>query len=439
MKHNISVRMMASAVSKTLMTCFFGKVGWVLALILTVALPDAVAERYIGMVLDEAGKPVPFASVYVKDNPYIGTATDYDGLYAIEITEKADLLDDLVFSFIGYRTVEVPIAEMYPDSLYNVMLIEQPIMLDAAEVTAKISRKESKKIKKNALDKFIQQLEHDFPSRTTAYSVVSSYQGAQDSVQLISHEIIGTITEYPLQRKKGGDSVAVEAKSVKEYTAEQLETGYEKFNEMAAEQHNKNAEKHNKRKKNKNTPMPTYTKRDLDDQTMKMHRFLWGGYTGNFLEMLNSKKISMWDYTLIGDQNVLTYTDRKNYLGIVKTNLQIHFYIDPVTYSIEKIAQSLEAEVHIPFGYKLSREQLDLINTIQVGIDTLDSYRARHAYADVKRNVFFREVDGNRVVREKNLDVQTTVIGTKKQKLNYSAKAKVVITGKPVVTKKENE
>lgn len=30
----------------------------------------SVAERYEGYVLDEAGQPVPFATVYLQDNPY---------------------------------------------------------------------------------------------------------------------------------------------------------------------------------------------------------------------------------------------------------------------------------------------------------------------------------------------------------------------------------
>lgn len=404
-------------------------------LFLSVFAADSFADRYIGTVVDETGQPVPFASVYVKNNPYTGTATGYDGEYSVEISGEDDLSDNLVFSFIGYGTVETPIASMYPDSLYQIVLVEQPIMLDAAEVYARISKKESKKIKRNVLDKFLQRLEADFPPRTTEYSVISSYQGAQDDVQLIHHEIIGTITEYPFERGKGGDSIAVYAESIKEFTAGQLEEGYDKFNDLAAEQHNKNARKHNRRKKNKTTPMPTYTKRDLDEQAMKMHQFLWGGYTGNVTEFINTEKLSMWDYTVMGNRNVLIYTDRRNWLGIVKINLQIYFYIDPVTYSIETIAQSLEGELHIPFGYKLSEEELDLINTIQVGVDTLDRYRARHAYADVKRNVFFHVVNGNRVVREKNLDVQTSILDNKKHALNYSAKAKVLINGKPVVTK----
>ena len=138
---------------------------------------------------------------------------------------------------------------------------------------------------------------------------------------------------------------------------------------------------------------------------------------------------------MIGDDAVLTYTEKENYMGIVKGELQFHFYIDPVTYQIKKIAQSLYGELHIPFGYKLKDDELEFINTLQFGHDTLDRYRVRHAYIEVFRNVFFRRTDGNVVVREKNLEVQGDLVDNKKKKLSYNAEAKVIVSGKPIISK----
>ena len=62
--------------------------------------------------------------------------------------------------------------------------------------------------------------------------------------------------------------------------------------------------------------------------------------------------------------------------------------------------------MHIPFGYKLKDDELEFINALQFGHDTLDRYRVRHAYVDVLRNVFFRRTsEGDVVVREKNLEL----------------------------------
>ena len=129
--------------------------------------------------------------------------------------------------------------------------------------------------------------------------------------------------------------------------------------------------------------------------------------------------------------------EKENYMGIVKGELQLHFYIDPVTFQINKIAQSLSGELHIPFGYKLKDDELEFINALQFGHDTLDRYRVRHAYVDVLRNVLFRRTpDGNVVVREKNLEVCGDLIDTKKKKLTYSAEAKAIVSGAPKVIKK---
>lgn len=399
-------------------------------------LPLSVqAETYHGIVADEMGHPMSYVSIYLRNTPHVGTISNDSGAFSLSFDPTQYPADQLVFSFIGYATQEVEVANLDTIHPVEIYLIEQPVMLEGAEVRAKISKKQSKKMKREALERFVAQLEKDFPARTTEYRVVSSYQGGQDDVQLIRNEIIGTITEYPYTRTNGADSVVVRAEREKEFTSAEAEKGYEMFNDMAADNQEKNAKK-KKKKKKKNDVQISYKVRDLDEQMLKMHQFLWGGYTANIIEMLDVEKIKMWDYTVVGNNSVLTYTLRRNYLGIAKGELQIHFYIDPNTYTVEKIAQSLDGELHIPFGYKLQQRELDFINVLQAGRDTLDSYRAKHVYVEVRRNVFFRRLDNNVVVREKNLDVEASVMDRKNQTLNYNAQAKVVVSGKPKITKK---
>ena len=60
-----------------------------------------------GLVIDEStGEPVPFASVHEKGTMN-GTNTDVDGNYAITVSKKDAVL---VFSSIGYNTVEIQVA-----------------------------------------------------------------------------------------------------------------------------------------------------------------------------------------------------------------------------------------------------------------------------------------------------------------------------------------
>ena len=396
-----------------------------LLLLIPLSLLSQIA---IGFVVDEEGDPIPYTSVYVKNNPIGGTMTDSDGRYELLLDTPIQNDDEVVFSFIGYRTEIFSVRTIISDSIFYVTLVEQPIMLEGAVVKAKISKKESRKLKKEALEKFIAQMRADFPKRTAEYPVFSMYNGSQDARQLIHHEIIGTIFEYPIDNKRGGDSVALVVKSVKEFTTEEAKNAYDKFNEITDDRLNSNK---NKKKKVK----LSYTKRNLDEQSLRMHRFLWGGPTGSLIDFLNVRKPAKWDYTMIGDDAVLTYTEKENYMGIVKGELQLHFYIDPLTFQINKIAQSLLGELHIPFGYKLKDDELEFINALQFGHDTLDRYRVRHAYVDVLRNVFFHRIDGNVVIREKNLEVQGDIIDIKKKKLSYSAEAKVIVSGLPKIQK----
>ncbi|MDG3581059.1 SusC/RagA family TonB-linked outer membrane protein [Galbibacter pacificus] len=59
-----------------------------------------------GVVYDENSQPIPGATVIVKGTSK-GTATDFDGNYELTITEPDAVLE---FSYIGYKTMELPIS-----------------------------------------------------------------------------------------------------------------------------------------------------------------------------------------------------------------------------------------------------------------------------------------------------------------------------------------
>ncbi|HOU96856.1 MAG TPA: TonB-dependent receptor [Bacteroidales bacterium] len=68
---------------------------------------DQQQIRITGTVTDsETGNPMPGVNIQVK-GATIGTITDADGKYSINVTDKNAIL---VFSFIGYTTKEVPVA-----------------------------------------------------------------------------------------------------------------------------------------------------------------------------------------------------------------------------------------------------------------------------------------------------------------------------------------
>ena len=87
----------------------------------------AEARVVKGVVTDQTGETVISASVVVKGTS-IGTVTDFDGNYELEVPDDAK---ELVFSYIGLATVEMPIT----GDVMNVVLKENTEVLEEVVVT----------------------------------------------------------------------------------------------------------------------------------------------------------------------------------------------------------------------------------------------------------------------------------------------------------------
>jgi len=89
-----------------------------------------------GTVIDEAGMPLPGASVIIKGTT-IGTQTDFDGNYSLSVTNDSATL---VFLYIGYTVIEQSVAGK---SLINVTLKEDAESLDEVVVVGYGTQKRS--------------------------------------------------------------------------------------------------------------------------------------------------------------------------------------------------------------------------------------------------------------------------------------------------------
>ncbi|MFA8300001.1 MAG: SusC/RagA family TonB-linked outer membrane protein [Hyphomicrobiales bacterium] len=118
--------------------------------------------------------PVPGVTVYVK-NTNIGTTTNIDGKYSLELKPKYKIL---VFSFVGLQTQEVPINGR---SSLDVVMQEDALKLDEVVVTAIGIAKEAK-----ALGYAVQQVDAEALSKTANTNLVNSLSGRVANVQVTS-------------------------------------------------------------------------------------------------------------------------------------------------------------------------------------------------------------------------------------------------------------
>ena len=85
--------------------CFFdARVRMLLLLLISTIYAQAQSGRIVtGVVKDATGETVIGVNVTVKGNAALGTITDLDGKYSLNVPAQKSTL---VFSFIGYQTVE---------------------------------------------------------------------------------------------------------------------------------------------------------------------------------------------------------------------------------------------------------------------------------------------------------------------------------------------
>ncbi len=83
-----------------------------------------------GTITDAStGEPLPAANVVVKGTS-IGTVSDFDGHYSINLPDKKDNV--LVYSYVGYEEVEMPVI----NPVMNVEMTPSPQMLNTVVVVA---------------------------------------------------------------------------------------------------------------------------------------------------------------------------------------------------------------------------------------------------------------------------------------------------------------
>ena len=110
---------------------------WLLFLIVLIFVPAYAVGQNVtisGAVTDAAdGSPLPGVNVMVK-NQNIGTITDFEGKYTIEVSSE----DILVFSFVGYLPEETKVGQK---SVIDIQLISDVTQMDEVVIIGYGSKK----------------------------------------------------------------------------------------------------------------------------------------------------------------------------------------------------------------------------------------------------------------------------------------------------------
>ncbi|MDY4513225.1 MAG: carboxypeptidase-like regulatory domain-containing protein [Paludibacteraceae bacterium] len=353
-------------------------------LLLTIVSLNCVAKELSGHVVDSLRQPIPYASVFLQNNPQIGTITDDNGFFVLPDYVQDD---HLVISSIGYEKFTLSTNKISGTKPIRIVLKEQPLMLNTVVVSAKGSKRQQRKLLKQLLADIYKQMQIDFPDNARNYRIVSDVSVYNEDKVVAFDEMVGNIVELPyLKNARKQDSLQIKADFTRYYINQNTADGLRNFDQDLL-----------KRKEKRQLQKIDFEKSE------PIHRMLWA---------LDIKKLFGDIYKETGNWSIserdalsqlLTYTKTFTLPGIVSATMKLHLSVDAHNH-VQRLSQSITLWANIPFGYKLSDAQVAALNLVLIndGAGNFDKYRLKTANGKVERNVFFTQQDGQVVVSEKN-------------------------------------
>ncbi|MBU2651178.1 MAG: carboxypeptidase-like regulatory domain-containing protein [Bacteroidetes bacterium] len=112
-------------------------------------------NRVYGKIIDSrSGQPLHYANINVQGKN-IGCVSNMDGMFVLN-TQKTDLSDTVVVSYIGYKSYSIPLHE-FSDSINLFKLVSDPVQLAEFKVRAM----DAKEIVEAAIKKIPENYEMD--------------------------------------------------------------------------------------------------------------------------------------------------------------------------------------------------------------------------------------------------------------------------------------
>ena len=385
-----------------------------LAFILTVVRFSAMAVDIEGVVVDEKGNGLAYASVYLMHTPDVGTITDAAGRFQLSVPNARD---SLIVTMVGYKTVYINLAKVKSFKSLRVTMRNRPIVLN--EVVVQVpDKKNAKKSKKQiraevqaVLQKVYDRIVVDFPVNNVKHRVVSDLTAMNEGQVVFFDEWIGDIVE--LRDYRGmRDSIQMKMDMRKRYVNKTFKNAAESFD---PKDYSKKDMKH-------------LGKIDLEElKKFDPHKVAWDLDVQRVFKhyMGDVKHWSMAEKD--GNTIVLTLTLTNKFPGVYTLVRKLIFAVDKYDYSVKTVSERVSAELNIPFGYKLTNAELAILNTFVLDHQDFEKYRVKGLKGTSCRNSIYRREDNQLVVSERNFTADGYVVDNKDNKLNFGSKIKSMV------------
>ncbi len=354
------------------------------------------ARNYVGRVTDSKGDGIGYATIYLKENPIVGTATNDKGYFTLET--DADTTSTIIISFIGYEKREVPLALFANDSV-TILLNEQPIALQEMVISAPpLSQRNKRKQMVSILLQVYNKMVEDFPNENIAFRVVSDARMESEGTPWGMEQMIASSVIIPNANHLYEDSIQFKGEYCKRFLKPnqraQIDSIYA----------------------GKMDPMLRKGVNEIDSGVI-VHQVLWARDIRHaFAKRIEDPK--KWQITNENEgETVLTYTEKKNYIGIFKYTFSSHFIIDSETYAILRFAEEINVAVSIPFGYRLKGEELQYLNLFNLSGKEITKFRIRRFNGTIRMNTIYGTANGVKYPKEKNMLADAIIQGTKKEEI----------------------
>ncbi len=381
-------------------------------IMLTVNCSLLTATEYIGRVVDEHGAPVSYATVYMADDPVVGTATGSNGLFRLQT--DLPIFSELIVSFIGYEKQTLLLSELHDDTT-TIVLREQPIHLEEVVIAAKPQKQKNKRRRmQELLDAVYQQMQADFPMTATAYHIVSDVRMDAEDTPWGMEQMIAQVVVLPQQGHiakdmRTGKRGVVPTDSI-QFSGEHCKRFFDAAKRSLADTilAGNDLEQMHPDMRKATTAI---------DSGVVVHRTLWS--MGNIVyDFANTMKdVNHWQ---VGNENegetVLTYTEKQNILGIFVYRMKRHYILASDDLHVLRFAERAHLEFNIPFGYKVKPHEMQMLNLLNMDERKIENYRIRKMHADISLNTIYQERDGHLYTLEKNMHSDATIIGKRKDR-----------------------